>query len=139
MDSNVAALLETAVADPYPLYDYLRSGAPVIWTDLWGAWLTGKYATAVTVLRDSRFSSRRFNPDRLGPEASERLRTLYRIFDTGMLSADPVRGERWNLQLAAQLEQPGRQIAGPGLGVARKHPCRLAVAPQMFAFRRAGA
>ena len=43
-------------ADPYPIYDRLRSLEPVHWSFI-GAWVITRYDDAVAVLRDPRFSA----------------------------------------------------------------------------------
>src|SRR5260221_6372054 len=45
--------------DPYPLYRYLLSAAPVQWNDVLGAWTVARYADVVSVLTDPRFSADR--------------------------------------------------------------------------------
>src|SRR4051794_19303545 len=45
--------------DPYPLYQYLLSAAPVQFNDLLGAWTVARYADVAFVLTDSRFSAER--------------------------------------------------------------------------------
>src|SRR5690242_20988843 len=47
--------------DPYPLYRYLLSAAPVQWNDVLGAWTIARYADVVSVLTDQRFSADRTN------------------------------------------------------------------------------
>jgi pimeloyl-[acyl-carrier protein] synthase len=43
-------------ADPYPFYDRLRSEDPVHWSFM-GVWVITRYADAIAVLRDPRFSA----------------------------------------------------------------------------------
>lgn len=43
----------TSVADPYPIYRYLRETTPVCWIAQ-GFWITTRYADAVLLLNDSR-------------------------------------------------------------------------------------
>jgi cytochrome P450 len=72
--------------DPYPLYRYLLSGAPVRWNDLLGAWTVARYADVVFTLTDPRFSADRvgLQPDAYvaksmlvsDPPDHTRLRTL---------------------------------------------------------------
>ncbi len=46
------------VRNPYPVYDRLRSSAPVFWSELWGCWLLTRYDQVVAVMQDNqRFSS----------------------------------------------------------------------------------
>jgi cytochrome P450 len=54
-DTAARLLSPRAAADPYALYDELRD-APLVRSRL-GLWLTADHATAVSVLRDRRFSS----------------------------------------------------------------------------------
>ncbi len=72
--------------DPYPLYRYLLSAAPVQWNDLLGAWTVARYADVVFTLTDPRFSADRvgLQPDAYvaksmlvsDPPDHTRLRTL---------------------------------------------------------------
>lgn len=52
--------------NPYPLYQYLLTTAPVQWNDTLGAWTLARYADVVASLTDARFSADR---TRQGPEA----------------------------------------------------------------------
>jgi cytochrome P450 len=45
--------------DPYPLYRYLHSAAPVQWNDVLGAWTLARYADVMVSLTDARFSADR--------------------------------------------------------------------------------
>src|SRR5438477_5553946 len=45
--------------DPYPLYRYLQSAAPVQWNDVLGAWTLARYADVVAALTDTRLSADR--------------------------------------------------------------------------------
>lgn len=44
-------------ADPYPLYQHLRSADPVHWSEFLGFWILTRYRDCVAVLRDARFSA----------------------------------------------------------------------------------
>lgn len=49
------------LTNPYPTYAYLRSAAPVLWSDdfIDGAWLLTRYEDVSNALRDPRFSAKR--------------------------------------------------------------------------------
>src|ERR671923_82269 len=46
-------------ADPYPLYERLRTEDPVHWDPFLHAWVVTRYADVVAVLHDVRFSAHR--------------------------------------------------------------------------------
>jgi len=45
--------------NPYPMYRYLLSEAPVQWNEVLGAWTLARYAHVVSSLTDPRFSADR--------------------------------------------------------------------------------
>ena len=49
------------IANPYPTYSVLRSGAPIHWSNDFsgGAWLLPRYTDVANALRDPRLSARR--------------------------------------------------------------------------------
>ena len=47
------------LADPYPVYRWLRERDPVHWEPSLGAWILTRYDDVVAVLRDGRFSAER--------------------------------------------------------------------------------
>ena len=52
-------LAPQVLANPYPLYDRLRTEAPVHWDPFLHAWVVTRYADVVTVLHDVTFSAHR--------------------------------------------------------------------------------
>ncbi len=86
------------LADPYPLYEWLRRQDPVYWSQAWQCWLVTRYDDVVEVMRDfKRFSSRASTTrllDRLPPDALKRLGPLYEHFTTGLVRLDPPRHTR---------------------------------------------
>jgi cytochrome P450 len=79
-------------ANPYPLYQQIRSTDPVHWDEPMGFWVLTRYADIVTALRDSRFSKAQGMAVALNrlPEAEqETARPLYDLFSKQMLYADP--------------------------------------------------
>jgi cytochrome P450 len=49
------------IANPYKIYQHLRTAAPLHWTDKFrtGAWLVTRYADVLAGLHDARLSSQR--------------------------------------------------------------------------------
>ena len=82
------------LADPYPVYHWLRSSAPVFWAEPLKAWVLTRYDDVAAVLRDgARFSSQRLGartenfgrPELLGrPE----LESMLRMRSEAMLDTD---------------------------------------------------
>lgn len=77
-----------SIADPYSAYDLLRTHDPIYFFEPWGVWLVTRHADVVAILKDSRFSVRRFNPRRLGPNPPEATRKVFEAFDQQMISND---------------------------------------------------
>ena len=82
-------LLEPEVlADPYPLFDRLRSEAPVYWDPYLHSWVVTRYADVLTVLRD--FSAARTpTPEQLSSLGLAKLSPLARVMVKQMLFLDP--------------------------------------------------
>lgn len=81
------------ITNPYRAYNYLRTTAPLHWTDKFrnGAWLVTRYADVLAALHDPRLSSQRSHtltaalPNEVQSEFSE----FNRIFAKWMLFLDP--------------------------------------------------
>ncbi|MFF7475331.1 cytochrome P450 [Streptomyces sp. NPDC008092] len=70
------------IDDPYPLYRRARETAPVLWDPQMGdagAWMVTGYETALTALRDPRFSARRpqWDPATAPERTASPLRALH--------------------------------------------------------------
>jgi cytochrome P450 len=78
--------------DPYPVFEALRTHAPVHWSEAWGFWVVTRYADVVAVLRDPRtFSNvgRSAAVERVPGEQRRRLGPMFDSFRVGMPSSDP--------------------------------------------------
>src|SRR5512143_1288361 len=64
-------LTPEAIANPYPVYERLRSEDPVHWSEMLKAWILTRYDDVVAVLRDPRVSA-----DRMEQFAIHQLRGL---------------------------------------------------------------
>ena len=82
-------LLEPQVlADPYPLYDRLRTEDPVHWDPYLHSWVVTRYADVITVLHD--FSAARTpTPEQLAAIGLAKLTPLARVMVQQMLFLDP--------------------------------------------------
>ena len=78
------------LANPYPLYDRLRTEAPVHWDPFLHAWVVTRYADVVTVLHDVRFSAQRTpTPDVLTRMGLAALSPIAQVMVQQMLFMDP--------------------------------------------------
>jgi cytochrome P450 len=84
------------LANPYPTYNYLRTTAPLHWTDKFrtGAWLVPSYNDVATALRDSRLSSRRSHTLTAALPCQEQFTAFNEIFSRLMLFLDPPQHRR---------------------------------------------
>lgn len=77
------------LADPYPLYNRLRSEDPVRWDPFLHAWVVTRYADVVTVLHDPRFSAVRTpTPDQLREMGLTALTPIAEVMVRQMLFMD---------------------------------------------------
>lgn len=79
-------------ANPYPLYQQIRSTDPVHWDEPMGFWALTRYADIVTALRNSRFSKAqgiKTALNRLPETEQEMAKPVYHLFSKQMLYADP--------------------------------------------------
>jgi cytochrome P450 len=81
------------IANPYKIYQHLRTTAPLHWTDKFrsGSWLVSRYADVLTGLHDTRLSSRRSHTltAALPTEVQSEFATFNQIFSKWMLFLDP--------------------------------------------------
>lgn len=81
------------IADPYPIFDELRSERPVCRDDVYGVWVCTRHAAVQQVLSDPTVSSRRseayWDPDRLPAEVRATTQAVYSALGQRMLMQDP--------------------------------------------------
>ena len=93
-DSPLDAMLASPAffADPYPVYERLRTEHPLYWSRHWGVWVVSRYEDVVAILRDpARFSSSgRFNAllELLPPDEAASVGPIAR-FGRGAFNVDP--------------------------------------------------
>ena len=76
------------LADPYPLYERLRTEAPVLWDPYLHAWVVTRYADVVSVLQ--QFSADRTpTPQKLAELRLEQLAPVAQVMVRQMLFLDP--------------------------------------------------
>jgi cytochrome P450 len=81
------------LADPYPLYERLRTEDPVHWDPYLHAWVVTRYADVVDVLQ--RFlADRTPTPEKLAALGMERLTPIARVMVEQMLFLDPPQHSR---------------------------------------------
>ena len=96
------------LANPYPLYDRLRTEDPVHWDPFLHAWVVTRYADVVTVLHDVRFSAQRTpTPDVLTRMGLAALSPIAQVMVQQMLFMDPPAHTRLR-SLAAKAFTPRR-------------------------------
>jgi cytochrome P450 len=80
------------IANPYPTYSILRSGAPIHWSNDFsgGAWLLPRYTDVANALRDPRLSARRSHMlmAQFSPETREEFTAFSRILAQWMVFLD---------------------------------------------------
>jgi pimeloyl-[acyl-carrier protein] synthase len=77
-------------ANPYPLYERLRTEDPVHWDPFLHAWVVTRYADVVAVLHDGRFSAHRTpTPEHLTAMGLGALSPIAQVMVRQMLFMDP--------------------------------------------------
>ncbi len=91
MVSLINLLNPENLANPYPLYEQLRSEDPVLWDEFLGRWVLTGYADVLACLRDLRMSAERVGALRsqLPEDVIEELQPMERVFESWMLFLDP--------------------------------------------------
>lgn len=86
-DLNSAEFL----ADPYPVYDRMRSNDPVYWSEQNSYWLLTRYADIVSLIPNEKLSSNRIaaHADRMPNEIKEQFRPFFTAVSSWMLMVDP--------------------------------------------------
>ena len=87
-------LLDPAVlADPYPLYERLRTEDPVHWDPYLHAWVVTRYADVLQVFQGMS-ADRTPSPERLAALGMEQLGPIARVMVRQMLFLDPPQHSR---------------------------------------------
>jgi cytochrome P450 len=95
-------------ANPYPLYERLRTEDPVHWDPFLHAWVVTRYADVVAVLHDVRFSAHRTpTPEHLTAMGLGALSPIAQVMVRQMLFMDPPAHTRLR-NLAAKAFTPRR-------------------------------
>ncbi len=78
-------------ADPYPVYQALRTNAPVYWSDELNGWIITRYEDVMNLLRDPRLSSSRTAALLRGIDSAERetLQPLISALNHWIVFLDP--------------------------------------------------
>lgn len=86
------------IANPYKIYDHLRTTAPLHWADKFrmGAWLVPRYADVMAGLHDARLSSQRSHnlTAALPVDVQHEFSQFNQIFSKWMLFLDPPQHSR---------------------------------------------
>lgn len=115
------------VANPYPLYQRLRSEAPVYWDFVSSAWFVTRYADVRTGLVDPRLSTKNFPFDvsQLPPDLQTHLSPLARVMSKEVLHNSAAEHDRLRRPLnrafnPAALERLRPEMAGLAHELLRK-------------------
>lgn len=86
-DLNSAEFL----ANPYPVYDQMRSDDPIHWSAQNSYWLLTRYADIVSLIHSEQLSSNRIiaHSDRMPPAIKEKFRPFFTAVSSWMLMVDP--------------------------------------------------
>jgi cytochrome P450 len=105
-------LAPEAIADPFPLFDALRSEDPVHWSEAHNAWLLTRYDDVTEAFKDPRLSSDRVRPllKRMDAKKRANVGEMLQMMADWMVVTDPPAHTRLR-KLAAGAFQPGK-IAG---------------------------
>ena len=103
------------LADPYPLYDRLRTEEPVHWDAVLHAWVVTRYADVVTVLQRCS-AARTPDPEHLAAMDLEAFGPIAQVLKRQMIFMDPPDHTRIR-RLAASAFTPHRVEA-----IAAAHP-----------------
>jgi cytochrome P450 len=86
-DLNSAEFL----ANPYPVYDQMRSSDPIYWSPENSYWLLTRFADIVSLIHDEHLSSNRIvaHASRMPNEIKEQFRPFFTAVSSWMLMVDP--------------------------------------------------
>jgi cytochrome P450 len=97
-------LTPAALANPYPVYDRLRTDDPVHWDDQFRAWLLTRYADAKSILYDSRASTQLGHQnefDGVPADLQEKVAEIYDFLALWVAAMDPPEHRRMRQLLNA--------------------------------------
>jgi cytochrome P450 len=79
------------LANPYPVFDRLRSNDPIFWSETNSYWILTRYADIATLIQNANLSSNRLraHSDRMPKEAKEHFRPFFTLVSSWMLMIDP--------------------------------------------------
>lgn len=86
-DLNSAEFL----ANPYPVYDQMRSHDPIYWSEQNSYWMLTRYADIVSLIPNEQLSSNRIaaHADRMPSATKEQFRPFFTAVSSWMLMVDP--------------------------------------------------
>jgi cytochrome P450 len=79
------------LANPYPVFDQLRTNDPIFWSEANSYWILTRYADIATQIQNPNLSSNRLraHADRMPKEAKEYFRPFFTAVSSWMLMVDP--------------------------------------------------
>jgi cytochrome P450 len=79
------------LANPYPVFDRLRTSDPIFWSEANSYWILTRYADIVTQIQNANLSSNRIgaHASRMPREAKEYFRPFFTLVSSWMLMVDP--------------------------------------------------
>ncbi|MGW0005742.1 cytochrome P450 [Nocardia grenadensis] len=91
--ANVDLLKPEALADPYPLFAFLREHDPIHWNAKYRSWFITPFDRVTEALKEPRFTSNRITPYRervlSRPGTDPLLREAFGLIDNWMVFKDP--------------------------------------------------
>lgn len=79
------------LANPYPVFDQLRSSDPIFWSEENSYWILTRYADITSLIQNEHLSSNRIgaHAGRMSQEARESFRPFFNAVTSWMLMVDP--------------------------------------------------
>lgn len=79
------------LANPYPVFDQLRSSDPIFWSEENSYWILTRYADIASLIQNAHLSSNRIgaHAGRMSQEAREYFRPFFTAVSSWMLMIDP--------------------------------------------------
>jgi len=79
------------LANPYPVFDQLRSSDPIFWSEANSYWILTRYADIASLIQNEHLSSNRIgaHAGRMSQEAREHFRPFFTAVSSWMLMVDP--------------------------------------------------
>ena len=113
------------IANPYKIYDHLRTTAPLHWADKFrmGAWLVPRYADVMAGLHDARLSSQRSHnlTAALPVDVQHEFSQFNQIFSKWMLFLDPPQHSRLRKLVNKEFTPQMVQRLRPEYSASREH------------------